>query len=50
VNHSSWSTDPRSGTHELPDVRTHTPECVATIKAGSPIFDRHALFTRVTVK
>ena len=47
--HSSWSTDPRSGTHALPDVRTHTPQCIATIKNGLPIFDRHSLFSNLSV-
>ena len=38
-----WSTDIRSGTHPLPNLQTHTPECVLTIRDGLPIFDPNQL-------
>jgi predicted amidohydrolase YtcJ len=35
----NWSTDERSGTPPLPDLSAGIPRCVATIRAGQPIFD-----------
>ncbi len=40
---SSWSTDPRSGTHSLPDLSVGNPSCLATIRSGKFIFDETAL-------
>ena len=36
---SSWSTDPRSGTHPLPDLISGNPRCLATLREGHFIFD-----------
>lgn len=41
---SSWSTDPRSGTHALPDLSAQDPECLATLKRGQVIYDTEGLF------
>lgn len=40
-----WSTDPRSRVPALPDLRpgTRLPECVRTVRAGTPIYDRAGL-------
>lgn len=35
----AWSTDERSGTPPLPDLALGAPRCVATIRAGKPIYD-----------
>jgi predicted amidohydrolase YtcJ len=42
-----WSTDPRSGVPGLPSVEPGValPECLATLRAGIPIFDKKNLFT-----
>lgn len=40
---SSWSTDPRSGTHSLPDLTVGNPQCLATIRSGAFIFDGTSL-------
>jgi len=42
---SSWSTDPRSGTHALPDLADDEPVCLATLKNGMPIYDSERLFS-----
>ncbi|MBU6348392.1 MAG: amidohydrolase family protein, partial [Actinomycetales bacterium] len=39
ANITNWSTDPRSGTHPLPDLRQGLPTCLATIRDGQFIFD-----------
>jgi len=43
-NANTWSTDPRSGTHPLPDLSFADPVCVATLKFGQAIYDRDGLF------
>lgn len=40
----AWSTDERSGTPPLPDLSAGTPRCVATIRAGRPIYDPENLW------
>jgi len=42
---SAWSTDPRSGTHALPDLADGEPSCLATLKNGQTIFDSEGLFS-----
>lgn len=41
---TAWSTDPRSGTHALPDLTHGDPECLATLKNGLTIYDKEDLF------
>jgi predicted amidohydrolase YtcJ len=41
----SWSTDERSGTHPLPVLSSKMPECIATIRAGKPIYDPDQIWT-----
>ena len=41
---TAWSTDPRSGTHALPDLTNDNPECLATLRDGLAIHDKESLF------
>ena len=41
---ASWSTDPRSGTHALPDLDLGDPDCLMTLRNGVGIFDPAGLF------
>ena len=40
----AWSTDIRSGTPPLPDLDNQDPLCIATLRDGIAIYDRHGLF------
>lgn len=42
---SSWSTDPRSGTHALPDLSGPDPLCLATLRNGRIIYNPEGLFS-----
>ena len=42
---TAWSTDPRSGTHALPDLSHGDPQCLATLKNGRSIYDPNGLFS-----
>jgi len=41
---AAWSTDPRSGTHALPDLNLNDPRCLATLRNGITIYDNEDLF------
>ena len=40
---STWSTDPRSGTHALPDLSFGDPQCLLTLRNGRALFDASGL-------
>ena len=43
----AWSTDVRSGTPPLPDLENQEPVCIATLRDGIAIYDRHEIFSNV---